>query len=229
MKHWTRGGRPALMIALAALIAACDEAPVEPTLELEGSAPETVISESSLNQAASEVSDRASDLTRDAERDRQRDPARPQIDRVGFVVQIAGTSVDLAKRILHDYGADAEQRRLLEKAEALYRAAHAALAAGDIERAVALSIETCWTALKAVVLPGGVTEEEIRMIHELAKELLTEAVGHVGDAPTPLEKLLLDWSYQFYVTGEQQVESGQPRGVAWLWKSAVVSAYILER
>lgn len=208
-----------------ALTAACQDLDTEPLLV---EAPfETSVDEASLDLAGSEVSDLQDQLVRDAQRDRARDRRHPRVDRIGLIVELGATAVSLAERLIDGQGADREQLRLLQQAKEYLRLAKAALRSDDPERAVHFAIQACWTALKAVVLPGGVTEEEERMIHELATDLIQAAVAAVGDDPTGLEKLLLQWSAQFYAAGVELLESGQVRGVAWLWKSAVISTYII--
>lgn len=138
-------------------------------------------------------------------------------------VALGAEAVALATRLLDEQGADEEQLRYLDTATEYQRAAEAALAAGDLERAIHFADLAQWTALKAVVLPGGVTDEEVRMVADLAEALYAEAVA---SGPTDVEALLLARARALIDHGLALLEAGSTRGVGALWRAAVISSWI---
>lgn len=218
-------------VALGLLLVACEDTPgpVEPLGE-----PETTADEALLEQATMSLAGLEQEMETDVEVERERDRVtdrgrdrRPFPDRVELVVELAGSSVSLASRLIDERGATEPQLRLLDAAIEFVRKAEAALAQGDVSRAVAFSEKACWTALKAVILPRGVSEQEARMIHEVAGELLEAARAEVGDGTDHVGSVLFGWAKRFYVVGSTQLEEGNLHGVAALWKSAVISAWIV--
>lgn len=156
-------------------------------------------------------------------RHRRRDP-RHRPGGAEVYVALGGTAVSLATRLLDEQEVVTEvQTRFLDTAVEYQRAAEAALDAGDDRRAVNLADLAIWTSLKAVVLPDP-TEEEARAILVLAQAQYEAAVatGPQGVAATLLERAraLLD-------TGQAVLEAGSVRGVASLWRSAVISTWVL--
>ena len=65
------------------------------------------------------------------------------------------------------------------------------------------------TSLKAVVLPGGITAEEARMIHSLAADLLRQAEAAVAANPTALNRHLLKVAKELFRKGSDQVTDAQ--------------------
>jgi len=104
--------------------------------------------------------------------------------------------------------------------------AEEALAAGRYARAVHFAWHAHWAALKAVVLPGGITHEDIGTILDLAHQLFEEATAVVGDDPSELEARLLGRARRLIAVGEEKLAEGNPRGVAPLWSSAVISLWL---
>jgi hypothetical protein len=93
-----------------------------------------------------------------------------------------------------------------------------------VGRAIHLSNLAEWTALKAVVLPGGITDEEARAMRELAEAQYAAAAA--GELTT--EETLLQHRARVYIdNGAQALESGTPRGVAPLWRAAVICSWIV--
>lgn len=215
---------PALALLGVLALAACqDESqPITPSME------EPALSEASLTEAATQADATQDGMIDSAQRDRDRDRTRdrPAIDRVGLAVQFASASIDLVQQIFIDEGADERQRALLEEAMQAERAAKAALEAGDTGLAVRMAQQACWGALKAWVAPGGVTREEAEKVHRLATELLSEAAAQVGD-DDGIRGLVLSWAISFYTHGDQALQAGQIRGVAALWKAAVLSFFLI--
>ena len=160
---------------------------------------------------------------------RRPDHRRPDHGRAELAVALSGQAVALATRLLHEQGADEEQKRLLMHAEEQHRKAKAALQEGREALAVELAQSATKTSLKAVVLPGGITEEEARMIHSLAANLLPEAQEAVAANPTALNRHLLKVAEELFRKGSDQVTDAQAstRGVVPLWKSAVISSYLI--
>lgn len=229
-KPGPRSGAVGLLLACA-LLASCQDGadPVEPVVA-------TDASEAALDQAVATLATMdarmEAEVDRERDRDRTRDRDRAQdrravVDRVGLAVELGGTAVSLATRILDEQGAEPAQLSLLESASEFESKAVEALADGDGARAAAFAVKACWTALKAVVLPGGVSEEEARMIHDLAQELLVSARAQVEASGTPQEVVLLGWAERFFEVGSGRLTSGSVHGVAALWKCAVIAAWIV--
>ncbi len=161
-----------------------------------------------------------SDTVRDGRPERQRD-ARPRL-----MLTMGNQAVELATRLIGD-APDPEQLRFLERAIEAQRAAQAAWEAGELGRAAALAEHALITSLKAVVVPGGVTEEEARTLSTLSADLLGQARAALGDDPTPHESKLLAIAHQLHERGVLLLEGGNVRGVVFLWRSAVISSLLL--
>jgi hypothetical protein len=235
--------RTVTAVVLGMAVVACKDTQsvAEPLFESESesAAAEALLDEATLSLASMEQNMESEvDAERDRERERERDRVRdgvvdrrpdhrPFPDRVGLVVEFAESAVSLASRILDEQGATPPQLALLSSAEEFLRKAETALAGGDPGHAVAFAEKACWTALKAVVIPGGVSVEEARMIYELAEELLESAWAEVQAGDDRLESVVFGWAVQFFQVGSAQLEEGEVRAVAPLWKSAILSAWIL--
>lgn len=158
-------------------------------------------------------------------RNNEQDPSR----RGALAVAFGAEAVDLAKRLLDEQvgGADTEQLDLLATAEEFLAQARTALEAGENKRAGHLAKQAQWWALKAVVLPGGITDEEARFILGVADTLLTDARTAVGPEPTDLEAALLARAARMLERGKSSLENGVCRGIGALWQSAIISSYLL--
>ena len=169
---------------------------------------------------------RPDDRRPDARRPNDR---RPDRGRAELAVALSGQAVALATRLLQEQGADEQQERLLMHAEEQHRKAKAALEEGREALAVELAHSATKTSLKAVVLPGGITAEEARMIHSLAADLLREAKTAVAANETALNRHLLKVAEELFRKGSDQVTDAQAstRGVVPLWKSAVISSFLI--
>ena len=163
------------------------------------------------------------------QRRRPRDvPDDAYAGRARLRVALAGTAVALAERLVSAQDAPhEEQLRHLAIANRLLEAAEAALGAGRLRRAVHFAELATWSALRAVVLPGGVTREEARAMHELATSLLEDARAAVGEEPTALQQALLRRAHRLLEIGEAQLRRGNVRGVGALWQSAVISRWLI--
>ena len=160
---------------------------------------------------------------------RRPDDRRPDRGRAELAVALSGQAVSLATRLLQEHGADEEQERFLMHAEEQHRKAKAALEEGREVLAVELAQSATKTSLKAVVLPGGITAEEARMVHGLAADLLREAKVAVAANPTALNRHLLKVAEELFRKGSDKVTDAQAstRGVVPLWKSAVISSFLI--
>jgi hypothetical protein len=138
-------------------------------------------------------------------------------------VQLGGTAVSLATRLLDDQTPVDEQLGFLEEAKEYQREAEAAYADGDYRRAAHLADLAIWTSLQAVVLPD-VTEEEARAMLELARSQYEAALA---TAPEGDEATILERARHLLAKGEAMLEAGAPRGVGALWRSAVVSTWVI--
>jgi hypothetical protein len=149
---------------------------------------------------------------------------RPELA-VAFGAEAAG----LAKRILseQDPAADTEQLDLLATAEEFQLQAERALETGEGVRAAHFAHMAQWWALKAVVLPGGITDEEARFILGVATTLLDQAGVAVGLEPTDLQAALLAKATRMLEHGKANLENGECRGIGALWQSAVISSYLI--
>ncbi len=149
--------------------------------------------------------------------------------RAEIAVALGAEAVELAKRLLNDQvvAADTEQQDFLATAEEFLAQARRALEAGADLRAAHLAHLAQWWALKAVVLPGGITNEEARFILGLAETLLAEARAAVGPEATPLEEALLSRAARFLERGKEALGNGRCRGMGALWQSAVISSYLI--
>jgi hypothetical protein len=78
-----------------------------------------------------------------------------------------------------------------------------------------------------VVLPGGITEEELREMVDLAKSLLEEARAAIGDAPTEIEVSMFERAQRLIEFGENAINEGKQRGVGPVWRGAVISAWLI--
>jgi hypothetical protein len=148
--------------------------------------------------------------------------------RAELAVALGGEAVELAKRLLGDQPtADSESQEMLDTAEEFLKAAIEALEAGEEGRAIHLAHLAKWWALKAVVLPGGITDEEARFILGIAETLLAEARVAVGPEPTPLQEALLARAARLLERGKEALGNGVCRGMGALWQSAVTSSYLI--
>jgi hypothetical protein len=152
---------------------------------------------------------------------------QPDTLHVRLKVEFGATAIDLAERILTEQGADAEQEAVLASAKEFQARAENALAEGDLRAAVHLANLAEWNALKAVVLPGGITDDEQRAMIDLATSAYAAALAAVGDAPTELQAELLLRAERMLTNGEDHVLSGNVRGVGALWRSAVISTWLI--
>jgi len=238
------------LIALTLMMEACQDAPTFPDLKTETS--EAAVA-AALDQAAAQVQAAVEeqlartptdttrnrpDTTRGPRRDttttRPSRPTRPEPHRppdrgrVELAVALGGEAVELAARLLES-GADEQQKRLLAEAKELQRQAEAALKAGQDQRAMELAAGASQTALKAVVLPGGITEQEARMIHDVASDLLRQARAAVAADPTDMKRHLLAVAEQLFREGTEHLGDarGPERALAALWKSAAISSWLI--
>ena len=170
----------------------------------------------------------------DTARTRPDDPRRPEErrpdnSRAELAVALGAKAIDLAGRLLADHGADEEQKRLYQNAQELQRKAEAALAEGRIDSAVQLAEAASQMALKSVVRPGGITEAEARMIHEVAGDLLEKAKSAVAADPSDFKRHLLKVAEELYREGTEKLKDGrdESRGVVPLWKSAIISSFLV--
>ena len=167
-------------------------------------------------------------------------------DRARFEVALARTAVGLAERLLQDDVITDEQvetdtrasdspetdvsdrrNRWLAHAKKWLERAENALANGHFARAVHAAHHAQWSALKAVILPGGITEEEIRAMVDLAQELHAQAEAAIGDDPTDFELRVFNRAGDLIEIGIRRLEAGHKRGVAALWRSSLMSRWLI--
>jgi hypothetical protein len=154
-----------------------------------------------------------------------------------LAVSVAGTSVALADSLVADAttpvrqlgAADvrAHQNRWLRHAHRMLERAQAALDAGHYARAVHFAHHAHWSALKAVILPGGVTQEELDAMVDLATVLFAQAEVAVGDDPTVLQARLLGLAGRSIERGVAMLADGKKRGVVAVWRGTVISRWLI--
>lgn len=163
-----------------------------------------------------------------------RGDVRPE--RARLAVSLAETAVALATRLIAaddvpttDVASDVSDRqnRWLAHANRMLERAQRALGNGNFVRAVHFAQHAHWSALKAVILPGGITEEEIRAMVDLADELFAQAGEVVGDDASELERRLLQRAGRLIELGKERLEAGHKRGVAALWRASVICSWLL--
>lgn len=165
-------------------------------------------------------------LGEQAVRTRQRDrnnvlAAHPEVK-----VELGAVAIALAKGILGEEGTEDAQLDLLAVAETYQAQAVEALAAGELRRAIHFAQLAQWWALKAVVLPGGITDEEALFVRDLAKTQYDEAVLALGAEPDELQAALLARATRMLEAGEAALSNGTCRGIGALWQVAVISSYL---
>jgi len=166
-------------------------------------------------------------LGEQALRKRQRDQANLLAGHPEVKIELGAEAIELANRILADQGADDEQLYILAVAEELQTIAVEALEAGDLRWAVHFAHLAEWWALKAVVLPGGSSDEEAAFIHDLAQTLYDEALIAVGEEPDELQAALLLRATRMLEAGEANLSNETGRGLGAFWQVAVLSSYLI--
>lgn len=147
-----------------------------------------------------------------------------------LAVALGAEAIELATRLLDEAVATAEQAEqddLLATALEFQAQAQTALEAGELARAAHLARLAQWWALKALVLPDGVTDEEVQSMLDLAASLLQDAREAVGAEPDSLQTLLLEKAARMLEAGAANMENGTCRGIGALWQVAVISSYLI--
>ena len=147
--------------------------------------------------------------------------------RAQLAIELGATAVALAERLLENDVIDDERSRFLATAHELLEKARAAYGEGHYGRAVHFAEAASWSALKAVVLPGGITEEDMRAMIDLANSLHEEARAALGDAPTEVQIAMFKRAGRLIELGEKMVAEGKQRGVGPLWRGAVISSWLI--
>ena len=158
-------------------------------------------------------------------------------ERARLAVALARTAVSLAERLVsaqdvpvRDAAVDVTDRRnrWLMHAHRMLERAQQALESGHFARAVHFAQHAHWSALKAVILPGGITEAELKAMVELADSLYGQAEAALGDDPTELELRLFRSAGRLIELGKAKLDEGNKRGVAALWRASVICAWLLD-
>lgn len=169
--------------------------------------------------------DQRTDRSRGRQHDRDRDRGHATDVSARLAVAMANNAVRLASGLLDDRDVSERQLHLLEAAARLASAAAEALEADRFRAAAMLGHKAVNTALWAVVAPE-VTEDEVRMIKDLAEEMLEAARAALAASPDKALQLLLNRAVASYELGLAKLEEGNLGGIGLLWKAAVVGAVI---
>jgi HEPN domain-containing protein len=158
-------------------------------------------------------------------------------ERAELAVSLAENAVQLAEllvdapdtpvRTLGTTDVREHMNRWLVHAHRMLAMAQLALENGHNARAVHFAWHAQWSALRAVILPGGVTDEEISAMVDLAHELLDEAEVAIGADPTELQEHMLARAGRLIARGEELIADGYKRGVAPVWRGAVISRWLI--
>jgi hypothetical protein len=165
-------------------------------------------------------------LAEQAVRTRQRDQDNVLAQHPEIKVQLGAAAIALAREILGE-GAKEAELDLLAVAEELQAMAEEALGSGEVRWAVHYARIAEWWALKAVVLPDGISDEEAAFILELAQAQYAEAVAAVGTEPDEIEAALLEKAARMLAVGEENLANGACRGLGALWQAAVISSFLV--
>lgn len=151
------------------------------------------------------------------------------VERTRLGIAMATEAIEMADEIISapTGGADTEQQELLDVAKEYLAQAILAFEAGEEARAIHLARLAQWGALKAVVLPGGITDEEARFVLTLAETKLAKAGDAIQPDPTEIETMLFGRATRLFERGKASVEAGNYRGIGPLWCSAVTSSYLI--
>jgi hypothetical protein len=165
-------------------------------------------------------------LGEQALRKREREHAGVLAEHPEVRVALGAEALELATELVGE-GADEEQLDLLAVAEALQDRAETALADGYDRWAAHYAHLSTWWALKAVVLPGGVTDEDASGILELALGLRDGAEAALGTEPDEIQAALWAWAVRMLEAGEANQSNGTCRGLGALWQAAVIFSYLI--
>lgn len=165
-------------------------------------------------------------LGEQAMRKRQRDQTGVPAGDPEVRIALGDAAIALAWEILGSEF-DEEQADLMAVAEEFLAQASEAVEAGDLRVAAHYAHLAEWWALKAVVLPGGIDDEEVQNLLALAQELYAQAVEIVGDEADELQAALLLRAEHMLAAGEENVNNGTCRGLGALWQVAVISSYLV--
>ena len=161
-------------------------------------------------------------------------------ERARIEVAFASTAIKLAERLLADgigpevpvidvAGTDTSRRRnrWLVQARRWLKVAETALGNERYARAVHAAWHAQFSAMNAVILPGGITTQETRAMHQLAVELFERAEAGLGDDATPLQLRVLNRAADLIEIGVRKLQNGQKRGVTALWRSSTRSTWLI--
>jgi HEPN domain-containing protein len=157
--------------------------------------------------------------------------------RARLAVDLAAAAVTLAEHLiatdsvpvreLATIDVTTHRNRWLAHARRMLAMAQHALEQGHLLRAVHFAEHAQWSALKAVILPGGITEAELRAMVRVANRLHAAAVVEVGEDGTELQNLLLARAGRLIARGESMLADGNKRGVVPVWRGAVISRWLI--
>lgn len=165
-------------------------------------------------------------LGEQAVRSRQRDRDHAGMGLPEVKVELGATAILLAKRILEDLDRSDDEGYLVT-AEEYQAEADKIIAGGTFGRAIHYAHLAQWWALKAILVPGEASGEEIAALLARAQDLYGDAVDAVGAEPTQLQTILLERAASMLATGEANLSNETCGGSGAIWQAAVISRYLL--
>lgn len=142
-----------------------------------------------------------------------------------FAVARGLHAVQLAERILNGQDLTERQIRLLRQANRLSESAKRAFLNGRFRRAVMMANRAVVASLHAVVVPN-LTEDEIRLIVTAAEAEIAAATAALEAEPNDFLGAQLVRAKRAFAHGLEQIASGHPRGVVFVWYAAATAAVI---
>ncbi|MEN8143607.1 MAG: hypothetical protein ABFS14_01530 [Gemmatimonadota bacterium] len=161
------------------------------------------------------------DVVRHRHRDFRLEPATV----ARFSIARAVEALELARGLIGD-APTFKQERVLFHVEELIRRAVFAAEHEAYRRAVVLARRAESRALLAVLECERPSEEDVRILLDLADSQIAEAEAAIGEDPTPAQQAILTRARRLKAVGQELIANGVWRGVALFWHSAVTAGVL---